>query len=174
MARNSAVKILDVTSSASTVSAVATVLAANGVQWRAAGAGSTYSTLTTANDVNVKLDADDRIGFLVSWCCTQDAAPVTQTLSVSAGSARGAWRNDVGAYTLNLCTAAHSTATKLRKWILGPFEGARFAQTATSTAAGVKTGHRYVTFTMAVNTSAAQSAKAGILPFRWPDVSYTT
>ena len=180
MARDSAVMTLDVTSSmAATPISVTTVLTADQAAWRALLVGSSYSTLTTANSVAVKLDVDDKIGFLIGWVSTSmPTASSTERnvqLTVSAGTERGAWRRNLGSYTLSLYSPLEdSTVTALKKWMLGPFEGSRFAQFAASTTFGQKQGHAYVEFTITSATSSASHSKAAILPFRWPDVQYDT
>ena len=179
LTRDSAVMTLNLTSSDTTVLGVTTVLTANQAVWRSILVGSSYSTLTTANSVAVKLDVDDKIGFLVGWVSTQLILATTERdvkLKVTAGTERGAWRRSLGAYTLNILEpeAAPSTDSALKKWMLGPFEGSRFAQFAASTTFGQKKGHAYVEFTITSATSASSATKAAILPFRWPDVDYDT
>ena len=138
-------------------------------QFRAfAGAGSTLiasQPATGAGALTVQYDADDKIGFIVTWLCTR---ATIATLRVAQGALRRAWQRDIGNYNLSI-TAGGATG---RKYVLGPFETARFALRSAS-AVQAPVGRNYVRFTVAT-TSTLQEGRFNIQAFRMPDVRYAT
>ena len=138
--------------------------------------GSTLSTVTSTNDVVVPLDQDGAVAFLVSWaCCSSTHA---SNLNVSVGDR---WRNKLADFDLMLSAASSGTtgSANARRWIVGPFESARFGKQATSTNFGVKIGAHYVRFALTtkytpLTTGVERDSKVSIFPFRMPRVDYDT
>ena len=134
---------------------------------------STTSTSSTARSAAFQHEADDKIGFFLSWCNTV-ATTGSISVVVSAGSEGRAWNRDQGAYTFYPSGSAtgSSGANTGKRWILGPFESARFAVKSTSTQ---WSGRNEVRMTI-VTTSAGvrHNNRVGIVPFKMPVVSYSS
>jgi hypothetical protein len=150
---------------------------------------STAGSTLSSDDANlfVPFDEGGKIGFLVGWACTnvQDSTTVNLVLHDATG-VRGSWRRDLGKYTLTLCTQG-SSGPLIRKWMIGPFDDARFGVVcdASSAAVGVARGQKYAHLELRLGANSSLAIAAGattgdcgktanILPFRWPDVQYDT
>jgi hypothetical protein len=137
------------------------------------GGGSTVDAFdadsTGAGSLTVEVDADDRVGFIVTWLSSDPAGNANAVLTVSEGTQPGAWRKGAGNYTLNL-TAAGATC---QKYFIGPFESARFGIKADTTA-HARLGKRYISFTLAATSSGGMQRYANIVGFKMPTVSYST
>ena len=140
------------------------------------GSGSTLSTVTSTNDVVVPLDQDGNMVFMVSWaCCSSTNAP---NLNVEVGDR---WRGALADFDLTLPVGTTGTTGSItgRRWLIGPFESARFGKQATSTDFGVKIGAHYVRFSLTTEnstytTGTERTGKVNIFPFRMPRVDYDT
>ena len=182
LSRNSAIAL----SALSTDTAGSTGIFARTTEWGLAAVSTLASTMTTADaNLYVKLDRDEKIGFIVSWNSTVGAPGSTGVnLRFRAGDY---WRSDLGDLTLQLCTAG-TTGPKSRKWFVGPLEGSRFARRATSSGFGVNIGESYIhlDLTLGANStiistggvltgaSSGRSHSCQILEFRFPTVEYAT
>ena len=137
--------------------------------------GSSLSTVNSTADVVVPLDQDSAVAFVVSWACTDSTQAIN--LNVSVGDR---WRSKLADFDLLVSPASSgSTGTAVaRRWLIGPFESARFGKQATSTNFGVKMGQHYVRFALTTEYSNMTAARAGskvsVLPFRMPRVDYDT
>ena len=139
---------------------------------------SSGSTVTSTNDVTVALDRDD-LAFIASWYSSALSSGTTEcpNLRVKAGDR---WRNDIGAFDLQIAPDSSGTAgAQVRKWLIGPFESARFAEQATSTSiAETKIGAHYITFSLttaySTHSTVVRHGKINIVPFRMPRVDYDT
>ena len=145
------------------------------------------STMSTADGhLYIPFDEGSKIGFMVGWACTdvQDSTTVTLVLRKGAGP-RSSWRKELGDFTLILCTEG-SSGPLVRKWMIGPFDDARFGIVcdASSAAVGVAEGQKFAhmelrtgansTLAIAAGATTGASHAANVLPFRWPDVDFDT
>ena len=196
LTRNSGQRI----SWASTMTAVATSrmrLASETAQFRGIGGTTLLSsgfdpTVSTSagpdiGTVTVEIPVDDKIGFIVSWGATAalDADnAAAATLRVSAGTARRAYRRELGHFDLRLAQTSGglsqaTTGAMWNRFLLGPFESAQFAHESESTVQA-PVGRNYVQFryTGASATSSGpdqpQARRANIFAFKFPTVGYDT
>lgn len=176
LTRNGALSIFNVTSSGAPYLGVAELLSTRVSSIRALSGGSTL--INTADTVQFPFSVDEKIGFIVSWAATAEAATTgSLNLKVKAGDG---YRAVLGNYNLIVDTGATgsgSTAGRLKRWILGPFESARFAEEATSTAGGCSTGDQAITFELTTDYIAGSTRARGtvnILPFTMPVVEFAT
>jgi len=180
LARNSYVLAQTITTGAGTTALTDMAALADGVDLirnmgGSTSEGSTYSgdDYSTGDTLTVKFDRDDNIAFMVSWVSSQ----TTQfpKLRVQPGDA---WKRDQGSFDLHLSdetTSSTGTTGMIgKRYFVGPFDGARFAQNATSTDPGVDIGQNYVEFSLVNTTSTVKDGIVHIVAFRWPDVSYAT
>jgi len=149
-------------------------------RFRAIG-GTTLGT-TGSTDVGfATFDVDDKTAFIVSWACSSAVSTGKQLLlTVAAGSDGRAWQNELGSYSFYPAGSATGSSGTYRgkRYIIGPFESARFARetTAGSTAArGTKAGNNHIQFTLsAASSESGNQARVNVLAFKMPGVSYST
>ena len=159
-------------SSVSLITSDSSAITDNCALWRNTGGTTLLSTgddSTGTGLVTVQYDKDDQIAFLVSFAAS-NATTVPPVLTVTQGSERRGWQRDIGSFTLTLNTTG---ARRGSRFIVGPFETARFAIKSTSTVHAPE-GRNYVKFTASTGSGGAQSNKVNILAFRMPDVQYDT
>jgi hypothetical protein len=156
-----------------------------------AGVGSTVTELAAVNSSNldvtvtdattgfvkIPIPEDDNIAFVVSW-----AASSTQQyahLHVSPGQERMGWQQGQGGFTVALEASGGSGQGK--RYLVGPFESARFARVSRSTDNGVGAGSsdigigkKFVRFFLSVTTSEdGVHGQFSVAPFRMPRVTYS-
>ena len=166
-----------------TVSALTT--AANGLtRFRNIG-GTTLTSTDSTTPANVNayatFDLDDKVGFIVSWCGSSDINTTGHLLlTVSAGTNRRAWQNDLGSFSFYPSGSVTGSTDGWvgKRYILGPFESARFARetTAGSTVAvGTREGNNHIRFSVSASSSElGHAGRVNILAFRMPAVNYAT
>ncbi len=144
--------------------------------WREMG-GTTISTTggSTSARAAFRLDNDDKIGFLVSWNCTA-ATTGNRRITVSAGSEGRAWNRDQGSYSFFPSGSATGTsgARYGKRWLLGPFESARFAVQSTSTDWNGRNEIRMTIVSACSSAGDLHCNKAHVLAFKMPVVNYST
>lgn len=173
LTRNGAVQVLAVQTEATSTEALSA--------WRHFSAGgSTLGTTGSTDEGFATFDIDERIAFIVSWANSSDNSTFGPTLTVSAGSDRRAYKAGQGTFSFFPAgSATGSTAAwSGKRWLVGPFESARFARetTAGSTAArGTAEGRNHIQFTL-TNTSGEQgnAGRVNIAAFKLPVVGYAT
>ena len=116
---------------------------------------------------------DDKIGFFTEWQTSNTSE--TGILTVKAGDEGLAFQRALGDLTLTF-TATH--ANKVNN-VVGPFETARFAKSATSTGTGYSEGDMVIELEWNAYSSAGSTgARAGagdihnikLVPFKMPTV----
>jgi hypothetical protein len=179
LSENTAISICNLTSVDSGSLLVATWLGAAIAGPRNASS-SGYLLDSTQLWIEFPLDMPDQVAFIVSWGGTQQETDGSLYLTVSAGDE---WRNDLGSYNLLItdttAVSGGSTRSQLKKWLVGPFESARFIGAAASSAAGATVGDPSIRF--GLSTALATGAlttderhKVHIQPFLMPVVEYDT
>lgn len=150
------------------------------VNWRAAHGTTLQSTedSTGQGRVTVQYPVDDRIGFLVSWCCTA-ASTEPATLTVAQGSLRRGYKRDQGSLSITLSqnvagsASTGTTGTMFNRFLIGPLESARFAIKSESTIHAPE-DRNFVSFTLSTDSTGVQARRASIYAFRMPVVGYDT
>jgi len=144
-----------------------------------AGASTSLGHLTSGNNRDIPYPSDD-IAFIVSWACTQPDDFGSRVLRIHEGDK---WQSGLGHYDILLTNTSSesggSTATQLKRWLVGPLESARFVRAAASSGAGAVRGAPAVRFAMTTARStrafaALAHSRARIVPFKMPGVSYST
>lgn len=178
LTRNGALAIASVTSSQFALFGVGILLSTRMDELRSLTGGTTLTSTAGSRSAQFPYGIDDKIAFVVSWCATAEAA-TTGSLTLQAKSGEG-FQADLGNYNLYVeggATGSGSTAGRLKRWIIGPFESARFAETATSTGGGATTGEQAITLRITTDYLARSTRARGavnILPFKLPVVDYAT
>jgi hypothetical protein len=146
------------------------------------------SSASTAKLIDIPFSVDDKVGFIVSWACTESTATTGLVLRIHAGDK---WQKGLGDVDLPLFAegtvgtdpSSYATEGCLRRWMIGPLESARFVRAATSTFLGCEEGDPAVRFSLTTDVAATLMAaaptslerhKVHIQPFSMPSVEYAT
>ena len=174
--RNTAIQISGITSSQEALLQTLTRLQVTSFR---DGMGTSSGFLIDGDQPNLDIPyPDDNYGFIVSWgsTCADDWGG--RVLRINEGTA---WQSGLGHLDILLTDTSSesggSTASQVKRWMVGPLESARFVRSAASSNGGAVVGAPAVNFQMTTARSTrglTTDCNSGVRvqPFKLPVVTY--